>query len=90
MRNVPRRIVITSILAFVVIGTLLALSLTTALSAPPIEAAQTIRILPKVTFTLKTPIFTLIPPKRTLIIVTFVKLPSNTPTFTPTNPPTAQ
>ncbi len=89
MRNVPRRIVITSILAFVVIGTLLALSLTTALSAPPIEAAQTIRILPKVTFTLKTPIFTLIPPKRTLIIVTFVKLPSNTPTFTPTNPPTA-
>jgi len=100
MRNVQRRIVVIGILAFVVIGMLLALSLTTALSAPPIEAMQTIKVIPKITLVLKTPIVvvTLVPPKKTLIITTLIKLPSktpggaptatNTPPVAPTNTPT--
>lgn len=96
MWNVHRRIVVVGILGFVIIGTLLALSLTTALSAPPIEPLPTIKVIPKVTLVIRTPIFTLIPPRRTLIIVTpirtLIKPPTivvvPTKTFTPPSVPT--
>ncbi|MCC7448028.1 MAG: PD40 domain-containing protein [Anaerolineae bacterium] len=80
MRNIQRRIVLIGILAFVVPGLLLALSLTTALSAPPINPLPTIKIIPKVTLIVKPPVLTLVPPKKTLIVTTLIKLPSKTPT----------